>query len=174
MGNRFLVPTVNPAGMTLLSTTTLSGASVTLSSIPQEYCDLRIIVRNFLPANDGVYLLIRMNGDSNAARHREALQYSDIGADAISYDNTRFGPGRGNDNTVTGGMYDFTIPDYTNTVTRKMMYGITHHVNQTTTTLFNHNTFRGYYNQTSAITSLEFLTNSGNFTSGTVLLYGVK
>jgi len=174
MGNRFLVPSTNPGGMTLLSTTTLSGASTTILSIPQTYRDLKIIVRNYLPASDGAYLLMRMNGDATAARHREALQYSDAGADAVSYDNTRFGPGRGNDNTVVGSLYDMTIPDYTNTVTRKMMYGITYHVNQTTTTQFNHATFRGYYNQTSAISSMEFFANSGNMTSGTILLYGVN
>ena len=35
-----LVPTPQTGGMTLLSSTTLTGASVTLSSIPQTYVNL--------------------------------------------------------------------------------------------------------------------------------------
>ncbi|CAB4161820.1 hypothetical protein UFOVP794_1, partial [uncultured Caudovirales phage] len=39
-------------GMTLLSTTTLTGASVTLSSISGSYNNLQLVIRNFKPATD--------------------------------------------------------------------------------------------------------------------------
>ena len=55
MGNRFLVPSTTPGqqgGMTLLSTTTLSGASVTISSIPQTYKNLQLVIQNYKPAVD--------------------------------------------------------------------------------------------------------------------------
>ena len=46
-------------GMTLISTTTLSGASITLSSIPQTYNSLYLVVRSFLPATDLRYMFVR-------------------------------------------------------------------------------------------------------------------
>ena len=46
-------------GMTLISTTTLTGASVTLSSIPQTYKNLQLVIRNFKPATDGQQIQMR-------------------------------------------------------------------------------------------------------------------
>jgi hypothetical protein len=43
-------------GMTLISTTTLTGSSILLSSIPQTHKDLQIIIRNFLPASDNIQI----------------------------------------------------------------------------------------------------------------------
>ena len=48
-------------GMTLISTTTLTGASVTLSSIPTTYKDLYLVIRNFKPATDGASFVYRFN-----------------------------------------------------------------------------------------------------------------
>ena len=62
-------------GMTLISTTTLTGASVTLSSIPQTYNNLRIVIRNFKPATDAEGLRMEFNGDSTANRHRSDVYY---------------------------------------------------------------------------------------------------
>jgi len=56
-------------GMTLISTTTLSGASVTLSSIPQTYKSLVMYVRNYQPATNGQLLRFRYNSDSGANRY---------------------------------------------------------------------------------------------------------
>ena len=46
--------------------------------------------------------------------------------------------------------------------------------NSTTTTNYNFINRFAYYNQIAAISSLEFFSTSGNFTSGEILLYGVK
>jgi hypothetical protein len=58
---------VSPAAggaFTLLSTTTLSGASVTVSAISQDYTDLYVLVDRFLPATNNVTLRMRVNGDT--------------------------------------------------------------------------------------------------------------
>ena len=61
--------TPSSGGMTLISTTTLTGASVTLSSIPATYNHLQLVVRNFLPATDAAEMQIRINADGAASRH---------------------------------------------------------------------------------------------------------
>jgi hypothetical protein len=81
----------------------------------------------------------------------------------------------GSDNGASNSLISGTIYDYANTDTYKSMQihaSVTQ--NNTTPTNINVTTRSGYYNQTSAISSLVFLPAFGNFTSGTVLLYGVK
>jgi hypothetical protein len=53
-------------GLTLLSTTTLSGASVTVSSISGSYKNLQIVIKGMYAStnDDGVFL--RLNGDTGA------------------------------------------------------------------------------------------------------------
>jgi hypothetical protein len=166
---------VSAGGMTLISTTTMTGASVTISSIPATYNDLQIIVQAFKPATDSQAFSMRVNGDSGANRYRGSLTWSDAGADNITFDSTKWDiDQRGTDNTTATGLYYFTIPNYANTTTWKIITGLGFSQNFTTTTNFNHGTFRSVYNQTAAISSLTFFPNSGNFTSGTILLYGVK
>jgi hypothetical protein len=161
--------------MTLISTTTLSGSSITLSSIPQTYKDLRIIVRNFRPDTATGRYRMRINGDSNT-RYKQDLYLA-------SAPNTNFTFGasfweledRAATSTGASQAYgDFTLPDYTNSTTWKMIWGFSFVNNTTTSTNFNFNNYMSIYNQTPAITSLEIFQSTGNFTSGDVLLYGVK
>jgi hypothetical protein len=171
MGNRFLVPTINPGGLTLLSTTTLSGSSVTLSSLPQNYVNLRIYVRNYLPATDAQEIRAQVNGDSAASRYANAGTFS---ATAQSYGNNYWALTQHNDNAVAIGTSMLELVDYTNTTTAKMILIQSHTVNGTTTSQYNFYSGAGVYNQTGAITSINLFTSSGNFTSGTLLLYGVR
>jgi hypothetical protein len=159
-------------GMTLISTTTLTGASVTLSSIPSTYVDLRLIIRNFRPATDTEQLVMRINGDSAANRHRETESYGGLANEP--FNTTRIIISSNADNGASLSTIQTTLYDYANTATWKTTFttGIT--VNPTTATNFNSYTATGSYNQTTAISSLVLFPLSGNFTSGTVLLYGVK
>ena len=164
----------NPAsgGMTLISTTTLTGATVSLTSIPATYNDLRIVVKNYLPATDNKYMQMRFNSDSGANRHQEA---NGLSGTAQTFSATSVSLGHRNDNAVGNGLIIIDIFDYKNTTTWKMARMETFTTDPTTTTSFGYQRLLGFYNQTSAISSLDFLVESGgNFTSGTVLLYGVK
>jgi hypothetical protein len=158
-------------GMTLISTTTLTGASVTLSSIPSGYNDLYIVVQNYRPATDNQALRMRFNSDSNVDRHNGNTTYQQLGA---GFTGTSFAISTGNDNTVATGLTTVTIPNYLNTSTWKMAFSYSMSVNANAPTELVADNYRGVYNQTGAITSLVLFPNSGNFTSGTVLLYGVK
>jgi len=152
-------------GMTLISTTTLTGASVTLSSIPQTYNNLYIVAKNFLPSTDSENIRVRLNGDS-AARYLE-------GSGAFS--GTFLNLTGSNDNAVTQNFSVMNLWDYTNTTTWKTGASFSYTNNATTpANVSAQNVPLQCYNQTAAITSILFYPGSGNFTSGTLLLYGVK
>jgi hypothetical protein len=164
--------TPSSGGMTLISTTTLTGASVTVSSIPATYNNLYIVVRSFLPATDGAYLQMRFNADATANRHRNNYNY---GTPAVgTFAETFVGISEPTDNGTSTGICTVLIPDYTNTTTWKTAIISSASPNTTTTTSLMSLNSNGYYNQIGAVSSLQFLASSGNLTSGTVLLYGVK
>lgn len=165
------VPAAQTGGMTLLSTTTMSGSSVTLSSIPQTYNLLHLVIRNFLPATSNATLLMRFNGDSNANRHRGMLNTGTSYEAQTSFNNTTVVLDSFSSNSASTNLTEVRIPNYANTTTWKMADIVT--VSSPNTNFILRNA-TGLYNQTSAITSLNFLPDSGNFTSGTILLYGVK
>lgn len=165
--------TSSSGGMTLISTTTLTGATVSLTSIPSTYNDLRVVIKNFLPATDNKYMQMRFNSDSTASRHSDQSNVTQATAQAFS--TTFVGLGQRNDSVVGNGLIVIDFPDYKNTTTWKMVKGVSLTTDPTTTTSFGWQTISGFYNQTSAISSIDFIVESGgNFTSGTVLLYGVK
>lgn len=159
--------------MTLINSggTTLTGASVTISSIPGTYEDLQLVIVNYLPASDNGNITCRINGDSTANRH---TTITTIGTENASFGATTWEISGGSDNATSQTLIVLKIFDYANTTTWKMgqtNFLQTHH---TTTTNYNLALRQHGYNQTSAISSLELANGSGNFTSGTAYLYGVK
>jgi hypothetical protein len=165
--------TISAGGMTLLSTTTLSGASTSISSISGSYVSLVGYIRLFLPATDGGGMFMRFNSDSNT-RYR-VNGWNTAGGTSDTFNDAQMSITNANvDNGVTQSFIKFEIPDYANTSTWKTMTGYTFTNHETTTANNVYRSFNAVYNQTGAITALSFHPNSGNFTSGTVLLYGVK
>jgi hypothetical protein len=164
--------TISSGGMTLISTTTLTGSSILLSSIPQTYKDLQIIIRNFLPATDNIQIRMQFNNDSNSNRHRSLLSVNQL-------QNTTFNTNYSevtdrSDNSVDPGLTRIDIYDYTNATTWKIGQTLSFQANATAPSNFNYINYKFVYNQTGAVTSLNFFPESGNFTSGTILLYGVS
>jgi hypothetical protein len=170
---------ISAGGLTLLSTTNISTqTSVTISSISQSYKNLIVIIKNYKPAADGTNLRFRFNADSTASRHNyfstaatgvdgnTAKTISDNGIDLIlQSDNT----------VVTASLLQIEIPDYTNTATWKncRVFGFWNDSTTTTSIRFINET--GIYNQTAAISSLQFYhPDVTNMTSGTILIYGVS
>lgn len=157
-------------GETLISTTTLTGSSVLLDNIPSTYNDLKLIIRDYLPASDNYSLRMRYNDDANANRHRTGIDLAFGGA----FNDTSVNISAGNDNSVSESLIWVFIPDYTNTTTWQLNDSLSIVTDATTTANFQIWRQWGVYNQTGAISSLRLLPESGNFTSGTALLYGVK
>jgi hypothetical protein len=158
-------------GQTLISTTTLSGASITLSSIPATYLNLKLVIEDYLPATDNSFLRMQFNGDSGT---RYLFKDSSITPAAAAFGTTFFNIANRNDNAVASSLVSVDIPDYTNTVTWKTMQSNFVVVDSTTTTSAILGINIGVYNQTAAISSITLFPETGNFTSGTALLYGVK
>ena len=166
------VPT---GGMTLINTggTTLSGASTTISSIPSTYQDLRIIIRGVRPATDGTDIQMRWNGDSST-RYVRINGFSSVGNQNFSTSWSSLKIVDDMDNGTDTGLIQLTIQDYANTTTWKSFWGYSAVSDHTTPANLDFNFYAGTYNQIQAISSITFLPGSGNWTSGTVYVYGVK
>ena len=158
-------------GMTLISTTTLTGASVTISSIPQTYNNLQLVIRDALVATDDAALQIRFNGVSTGVYRSQygafTTQGGVVGATEISL-------GIGMDNTITNNLAIFNVYDYANAVTNKIGNYLVLNTYYTPSTNFSVSQDCWVYKEQTAISSILIKADSGNLTSGSALLYGVK
>jgi len=162
--------TPSAGGMTLLSTTTLTGSTVTVSSISSAYKNLFITIRNYLPSVDGGSIRIRVNGDTGTRYANQTI------AGGINAFTDTFWQGTNNTDNVTAQNFTcINLFDYAQTGTWKtgqmFSWG-----NYSTTPTSVENYSQAYcYNQTgSAISSITFFTGSGTHTSGTVSIFGVN
>lgn len=156
-------------GMTLLESGTLSGASVTTGTLSGSYNNLFVQLEKALPVDDGVSMRMRYNGDT-ATRYEFGTQTQTA---AITFANTSIYMDAGTDNAVSTGIIACTIYNYAGN-TFKMCENSGFATDPTNTAKFTVRRNYGYYNQTTAITSLNFSFESGNMTSGTYKVYGVK
>jgi len=142
-------------GMTLLSTTTLSGASTTVSSINQTYTNLIIVVNNATLSASNQFR-VQANGSSTLSNTQYVMCNTQSFSGASS--------GTLTDNTSTSYLAVLQFQNYTNTS-----------YNKQGTFVCQGNTIGGYiYASNSAITSFTFTVNTGTLTGGQVLIYGVK
>jgi len=166
------VPAAQAGGMTLLSTTTMSGATVTLSSIPQTYNYLEIIVQDYVPVDNDSQLQIRINSDSGTKYRNSPFDAINMNTQ-VSFNLTAFNVSSYQQNSGSNAISRIIIPDYANTVTFKMIDVISY-TNYTSGPNVLFYAAGGIFNSTAAVTSLDFITSSGNISSGTIKLYGVK
>ena len=165
--------TTTGGGMTLLSTTTLSGSSTLVSSISGAYKNLYIEITNFLPATDDARIYMRPNSVSSANTYYNGQISTADGS--YAFNDTTWTLSLGTDNSTATNLSAFTIFDYANTNTWKTLQGISVLNNATNpTTTVSYRSLIGFSNITSAISSLYFHTSTGNFTSGTVKVYGIS
>lgn len=159
-------------GMTLISTTTLTGASITLSSIPGTYTHLQLIIQNFRPDTDSRRIRMRFNGDSNTRYSGSQPWTSQGGTIFGEVEMESVTPSV--DNLTSQGISIIDVPNYANTTTWKFAKWFSIGNDPTTSTSWTTTLSYNIYNQTPAITSITLYPNTGNFSAGTVLLYGVK
>jgi hypothetical protein len=161
--------TASSGGMTLLSTTTLSGSSTTISSISGSYKNLQILIQNVdvvsatnlrLLVNGGTYIAVNyiINGSTAVTQRVTGAVFS--GTVTLS-------------DTTDSNNWVFNIYDYTKT-------DISHIIEYAGTGLNSSGqTFKlgavASDDAYAAITSVTIDTNGGgNFQGGTVYIYGVK
>jgi hypothetical protein len=164
--------TISAGGMTLISTTTLSGSSTTLSSIPQTYKDL-VVVITASTASANYYLTIAPNNNTGASCQsgtRCASGSNGTVGQSFNYILTGLYDNLGSSDATNA--FQMLIRNYTITNGRKTF---------TTSSIFRTNSGTtvaentgGGIDTNSAISSLVFAPTSGTFSGGTVLLYGVS
>jgi hypothetical protein len=171
-GLEWVTPT--SGGMTLLSTTTMSTATTTISSINQTYTDLVIVVTGQNTPSYGAY---NINIDSSTTGFSGVTQQANGGGSA------------GNNQTINGRVSDqwsgikagdtnnvtvVTIYDYAST-TRvkavKAVYGWVGWTGSADAIRAGHT--GGFWNSTSAVDSIQIDLGSTP-TAGTIRIYGVK
>jgi hypothetical protein len=162
-------------GMTLISTTALTGAStITISSIPTTgYKDLRLVLVNAVMTNDGGQIRCRPNNVSTTANY--LTNYTLLtgtgndsdGSDTLMYLQTTV------DNVVVENLSVMHIYNYAET-TRKIMQvqyvGVCS--NPTTNFAYINNTIFG--KDPAAISSITLISTGGNFNGGNAYVYGVN
>jgi len=155
--------------MTELATGSMSGASVTISSISGSYKNLQLIIRNALPsAQDSVG--VRFNSDSGT----NYLNYdTSLGGSGTDYNSTR-AKAASDQHTSGTNLITFNVFDYANTTTRKVSDSLSITQNNAAPT-FNLASTRNSWNNVAAITAITmFWASAATFTAGTYILYGVK
>jgi hypothetical protein len=160
-------------GMTLISTTTLTGATVTIGSIPSTYNDLHIYIEGFRPITDSTYITFQFNGDATAGNHHDEN-------DGTNYTNLAWGSGTlgsligAVDNGLNTDLIHAYIPRYANSTTWKFLRAVHLGANASTPANIEYDKKVIMYKSTTAISSFKLSTTGSGFTSGTVYLYGVK
>jgi hypothetical protein len=157
--------TVATGSMTLLSTTTLSGASTTISSINQTYTDLLVFVNDLYISSSNDYITVRPNAGTDNGLYAEIQNNTTSNSSEIKTSKP---------SESSSGLNSFVIKilQYSNTSFSKptTYYGVSK-----ASTGDNFCGF-GAIVTTSAITSMQFVTAGygATFSGGTVLIYGVK
>lgn len=166
-------------GMTLLSTTSMSGnATITVSSISGSYNQLAIQVLDSYPSAPG-NMSFRFNTDATAGAYVYNINYYpvDVGSgvtrNTTGYSSSSCNVSEGTIQTVDNNNSVYiTVQNYSESTVRK---------------LFNFNngfqnfgsnqslsTGAGYWNNVAAITSFSIITSGGTWTQGTIKIWGIK
>ena len=167
--------TPSSGGMTLLSTTSLTGATTTISSISGSYNTLIAIIFGVTNATGNGLFRCAPNGSTtitNSISVQDASAAS-WGSNGGSYVRLSTSGGEAIDRTSNVNAFRFQIDNYASTTAIKtfQVVGTFNMINSTNDA--GYHSFGGI-NTTSAITSLVFSNDQGNLSTGTVLLYGVK
>jgi hypothetical protein len=157
-------------GMTLLSTTSLSGSSTTVSSINQSYINLFIAIEGMSSSsNNAPYL--QYNGITSGYKGQIGFGSTTTVA-AGSTNGVDFAIGQaysasGADNYIIYEIGNYAVSGY-HAVTGLSTYFIAAGTDFYTMQAFGGNS------STAAVTSITFVAGSGNFDAGTIKIYGVK
>ena len=167
------VPRSVASGMTLLSITTLSGATTTLGSIPQSYKNLHLIIQGVTYNTSNQKFRMLPNNINNKSGMTGTIAASPTGTVANTQETVDFTLTQGA-LARTGGVngWGVNINNYSSTTKIKpiQFYGY-----WTLTSDIYFSNGGGCYTENTPITSLVFDVGGTNtFTGGTIELYGVN
>jgi hypothetical protein len=159
-------------GMTSIASGSLSGSTVTISSISGSYKTLRLVMKGVSPSV-AANILLRINGVSTNDYTYLGIQNVDLsavsfGTSSIALNNSAFNLTAAGTNST----FDVNFPNYTDTTSFKNVQITGFVVDSNYTGV--HVIAGGGLRSTSAITSISMLTSTGTFDAGTYILYGVN
>jgi hypothetical protein len=160
--------------MTLLSTTTLSGASTTISSISGSYIALKIFIYGVTnnTANGNFTLSMNSLGNNN---NYAIIQYNNNGSTAtrnLNNEAITFNLAADQYNrTSANNFISLSIENYASAATMKSLSLQGYYVGASFNEGLNGG---GGFNSTAAINQIVLSNSGGTFSAGTVLIYGVK
>jgi hypothetical protein len=167
--------TVSAGGMTLLSTTTLSGSSTSITSISQDYTQLYVTLKDVYGNASADRLKFNFNTDTTSGNYYSNQLFIDNATTGreMSFTNGYFGNGvMSQQNTQLRKLNGYLkLHNYTDTGTKWADMSVVSMSVGTNTYAVNGG---GIYIGTSAISSIQVGLTAGTFTDGTVLIYGVK
>jgi hypothetical protein len=166
-----LVPAAfTSGGMTLLSTTTLSGSSTTISSISQDYVNLLILL-SAVNLTNATGISLGLNATN------QQLGYT--GTATAAFNNAPSNSQiqmRGNQVNMlasnTDNIFSVILHNYSSSTLAKSFLGTGYFVDSNQA--YSAVNYGGGTTLTTAVSSLSFTTGAGTFNGGTVLIYGVK
>jgi hypothetical protein len=156
--------------MTLLSTTNLTGSSVSLTGITSGYVNLLVFV-SFFTFSGSTTLQMRVNGSTFFEYGNVLASTSTVSTSLSTSVNVS-----ATNSSVANGFAVIDIPNYSNGSAPKI-FKINSVTNWTVGANFNQMNNVGSYidgGLSSAINSISLFPASGTFTAGQALLYGVK
>ena len=164
------VPAAKAGSLTLLSDTTLSGTSITVSSIDQSYTNLIIRIDNpSVGAVAGDSMTFRLNSTSTSSYNQTRFVTTGTSLFNRSAMTKFYIDNLFTDEAATTGWAEISILDYANTGSKKSVTVLSQ--NNSTNTQF----MIGSFNISGAITSITVADDSSRtFDGGTVKIYGVK
>jgi hypothetical protein len=163
--------TPSSGGMTVITSGTLSGAAVNLTSIPSTYNDLYLVLTNATTSATNKAIYLRFNNISTANTYY--AQNGTVQAFDATFGDTEFTIGAYGTGTSNSLIFTY-IPSYANSTTRKLAYGQEFRNGATTNTDIVWRWRLGLHSPTTAISEINILPESGTFSSGSYTLYGVK
>jgi hypothetical protein len=169
-----------PATMNLIQTQRLAATqnTITFNTIPQIYTDLRVLVsaRGTRTGSNRTYINVNINGSSTNNNYVRAIAYSSNAttADFDDVNSNYMVMTAADEYADTFGMSELYLFDYTNSTEYKSAL-VTGAALDSVATDHMIGIWGAFRTTNTAITSLSFTPDSGNFTANTVIsVYGIK
>lgn len=162
-------------GMTLIASGTLSGASVSITSIPSTYVNLVLYLNNPYIASGTSFLRLRVNSGTSTYGRWFFGSGGANGGDGAAQSAWNIYDGTNNNLRTSSTDYSsasFTLWNYADTTSQKSMsYQFQDRVNTFSSI---GGTGGTAISNTSAVSSVQIITDASTFSGGTYTLYGVK
>jgi hypothetical protein len=150
-----------------------NASSLVISSIPQTFKNLRLVIRNMFSTTNGAQFFVRFNNDANGSRHYNN-NYSNGNNNNFSYNDTAFYVSGSTWSSSNFGYTVIDFPEYFNTSTYKMANVISNHTSTNGEAWGITWNSVGWYRSQAALTSIGLYSSSGNWSGGSYQLYGVR